>query len=388
MGLPLFQAPVESDIVLKSATKPQADSTHARSPIRRAERRRQLNETRQHRLQLLAALQGGPPPESRPRAAENPPPANDASARPDRWNFESELDDLNDILRAEDRAARRDALRSASALPGPDTMIGEESYLRADRAIDRDWTAGMQPSSREPSSRRFRDLPYVPGRLRPPVIRRQGSFESAPPNRSPRTRNPDPGEYLNEYRQRRNVQDGITRSRPHRVRRYVRYMDGLGDRDRSLSPENENIWENLQSTMTPDPQPPSVGSSFSSTTVSTVASQGTISSANTSITNPAEEVDPPCEPAGENVDSDEDGDLTLEEIRAASSQRRLPRSARRSYADVAADALPSADEDGIEGLELSDMQRLVQRLAARQDIPDQWWAAVGLSRSMTMDEPN
>ncbi|KAG5917147.1 hypothetical protein E4U53_004232 [Claviceps sorghi] len=49
-------------------------------------------------------------------------------------------------------------------------------------------------------------------------------------------------------------------------RRAARGVDGLGDRDRSLSPE---VWDTLLSTLTPDPQPPSAGSSF----VSVAASQ-------------------------------------------------------------------------------------------------------------------
>lgn len=43
----------------KPSTKTRVDPTHARSSIRRNERRRQLNETReQHRLRLITALQG------------------------------------------------------------------------------------------------------------------------------------------------------------------------------------------------------------------------------------------------------------------------------------------------------------------------------------------
>lgn len=43
-------------------------------------------------------------------------------------------------------------------------------------------------------------------------------------------------------------------------------VDGLGDRSRSLSPEGDGAWDTLLTTLTPDPQPPSVGSSFASTT--------------------------------------------------------------------------------------------------------------------------
>jgi hypothetical protein len=159
-------------------------------------------------------------------------------------------------------------------------------------------------------------------------------------------------------------------------------MDGLGDRDRSLSPEGDSVWDTLQSTLTPDPQPPSVGSSFASTNASAAASQTTASSSNTSITNPDEEVEPPCDPIADNLDTDEDGDEEVEEQPTEPSRRPTPHSERRSYADVVA-ALPAGD-DRNERLEwLSDMQRIVQGLASRQDIPDQWWAAAGLSRSMT-----
>ncbi|KAG5975869.1 hypothetical protein E4U55_007545 [Claviceps digitariae] len=51
-------------------------------------------------------------------------------------------------------------------------------------------------------------------------------------------------------------------------RRAARVVDGLGDRDRSLSPE---VWETLLSTLTPDPQPPSAGSSFASVSTSQTA---------------------------------------------------------------------------------------------------------------------
>ncbi|KAG5995728.1 hypothetical protein E4U54_002787 [Claviceps lovelessii] len=44
-------------------------------------------------------------------------------------------------------------------------------------------------------------------------------------------------------------------------RRATRLVDGLGDRDRSLSPE---MWDTLLSTLTADPQPPSASSSFAS----------------------------------------------------------------------------------------------------------------------------
>ncbi|KAH8671202.1 hypothetical protein BX600DRAFT_537499 [Xylariales sp. PMI_506] len=392
MGLPLFIAPVESDITSKPGAKSPADVAHARSPIRR-ERRRQLNETRQHRLQLLAALQSNDaivpetaPPEPRSQSAENAGIGSEAPALPDRSPSDSDYDELADLIRAEERLERRHALRF---LPGTDGLVQEVSYLRGDRNLG-PWGQSRGPSgSQEPgASRRLRDLPQISGRLRPTTSRRQGGYEPAPLARSSRSRNPDPGEYLNEYRRRRNAPEGISRSRPRRSRYYVRYVDGLGDRDRSLSPEGDGVWDTLQSTLAPDPQPPSVGSSFASTTASAAASQTAASSSNTSITNPDEEAEPPCEPVGENADSDEDRADGPEEERTESSQRPTSHGGRRSYADVLAEALPSGHDENERMGWLSDMQRIIQGLAARQDIPDQWWAAAGLNRSMSWDESN
>lgn len=79
-------------------------------------------------------------------------------------------------------------------------------------------------------------------------------------------------------------------------------VDGLGDRDRSLSPEG---WDTLLTTLTPDPQPPSASSSF----VSTAASQSAVASSNTSMSEQPAATDstqePPCESGCENSDTEE-----------------------------------------------------------------------------------
>lgn len=162
-------------------------------------------------------------------------------------------------------------------------------------------------------------------------------------------------------------------------------MDGLGDRERS--PEDDGAWDTLQASITPDPQPPSVGSSFASTTVSAAVSQTTVSSSSTSVTHPDEEVaEPPCDPVDQNIDSDQEDDEDGAELRRQPSRRPTPHGFRRSYTDVAADILPPGHDDGPDSLEwLSEMRRIVQGLASRQDIPDQWWASVGLTRSMTSE---
>lgn len=89
-------------------------------------------------------------------------------------------------------------------------------------------------------------------------------------------------------------------------------LDGLGDRNRSLSPEGYDVWETLLTTVTPDPQPPSIGSSFTSASASAVASQSAApGSSATSFTNPdtAEGAvwhEPGCESESGDTESDED----------------------------------------------------------------------------------
>lgn len=166
-------------------------------------------------------------------------------------------------------------------------------------------------------------------------------------------------------------------------------VDGLGDRDRSLSPEDDGAWETLLTTISPDPQPPSAGSSFASTSASAAASAS--SNARSSATSMATTMtgandttfETVCEyvethsPASET--EEEEGDLyELDDSRLAGERFW------RGYADVvAARADRVARHSGHhDGDALGGMQRIVQRLARREDIPDEWWAEAGLSRTL------
>lgn len=81
--------------------------------------------------------------------------------------------------------------------------------------------------------------------------------------------------------------------------------------------------------------------------------------------------DHPCESGGDNSDTEgEDDDL---------SQLTLRRFGR-SYADVTRSQREEEDLEIMGGVE--SMQRIVRNLARREDIPDEWWAEVGLSRSL------
>lgn len=214
-------------------------------------------------------------------------------------------------------------------------------------------------------------------------------------------------------------------SRPHPV-------DGLGDRDRSLSPEG---WDTLRSTLTPDPQPPSAGSSFASATATQGA--GPFNPPPTAPELPDETMDPACESGHENSD-DEDTYFGYPGYRGIHRAHRLirqlvpdynldgpsdgPRSRQTQSSGPSGDVLAnhysqllfgqtshagSEDErranrlrpnrEGSTGSgpsthtgdeEWLGMQRIVRRLAAREDIPDEWWAGAGLNRTLPREGPN
>lgn len=176
----------------------------------------------------------------------------------------------------------------------------------------------------------------------------------------------------------------------HRHAQRTRYADGLGDRDRSLSPDADGVWDTLQSTLTPDPQPPSVGSSFASTAVSATTQVNGTSSTSTSMTTPNEDTEPPCDPIIDNSGSDSEDD---ERERPTGPSGEPTSRSQRSYADVVAEPQSRespefADASDPDREWLLGMHRIVRRLASRSDIPDDWWSQAGLSRSMSWEDPN
>lgn len=219
-------------------------------------------------------------------------------------------------------------------------------------------------------------------------------------------------------------------------------MDGLGDRDRSLSPENDAAWDTLLTTVTPDPQPPSVGSSFASIASAVASRSSGNASSGTSLTGPdtgAEEsaVEQPC-------DSDDEGDPVEFEVELGddantSSQssgaqgnsyadavragennmpsiirtrippvlsRRMPRQVRPYAYDGTGSGInavnaaePGAFRTPVDGTDpatddlilqlvggLGGMQHIVRSLVRREDIPNDWWVDAGLSRTLPRDD--
>ncbi|UNI20942.1 hypothetical protein JDV02_006986 [Purpureocillium takamizusanense] len=288
-----------------------------------------------------------------------------------------------------------------------------------------------------------------------------------------------------------------SRDRRNAMARNVFGLDGLGDRERSLSPE---VWDTLLTTLTPDPQPPSAGSSFASVAASQSQSAGPSSSTPTSapdiIDGPAMDgqCDSDCGHSDADMDEDEENidvsgmrlrvpsgrdearqtnPYNLDSIvngsgshpgavqpqRSSSSSNtaaannnsnnnnnselgaqfgdmftsisadvpRPPASIARILRQREQTAQPyqsqdqSAQQDGPERVlmtegvraegdespmprqsngasgvtsgatsggeeDWSGMQRIVRSLARREDIPDEWWAEVGLSRTLPQDE--
>jgi hypothetical protein len=180
-----------------------------------------------------------------------------------------------------------------------------------------------------------------------------------------------------------------------RLRGRAARLDGLGDRDRSLSPDGDGAWETMLTTLTPDPQLPSAGSSFASVSAATSASS-TSDSQGTSLTtmsgnyNQSAHVNAVIENVCDILeDSDSSSVMSNTEVDEEEDIYELPddHDARdrlwRSYADaVASRADRVARHHGAtDSDDLGRMQHIVRRLARREDIPDEWWAEAGLSRN-------
>lgn len=250
---------------------------------------------------------------------------------------------------------------------------------------------------------------------------------------------------------RRALSTSATRSgsgRPHSTRQ-PRGLDGLGDRQRSMSPE---MWDTLLSTMTPDPEPPSLSTSFASSFPTTQShdTSATSFSVPESGPRPAEGFvpEPPCDDGRENLDPEDDGlqrnargagagvgvgigetfafprpgppnpfARSLNRMNRAtdSNERRgmdavnepnvsfgLSRSPQLRVGWVGQLSVGASDDGGTqeETSRESDtavasthteddwagMQLIVSRLARREDIPDEWWLEAGLSRTLGNDD--
>lgn len=188
-------------------------------------------------------------------------------------------------------------------------------------------------------------------------------------------------------------------------------IDGLGDRQRSLSPDDDdyahNAWETLLTTMTPDANLPSNESSFASTSASATnapRSGTTATSTNSTQTLPSSldsatanvhlALDPypeflnPCD-YPTSSDSESDPEIDFEGNRQARRRRGLPRprfmdSLRQSHdinstmsSQPPIPTISFAFSDPSTDPEFRQMQSIVSRFA-NGDVPDHMWVAAGL----------
>lgn len=164
-------------------------------------------------------------------------------------------------------------------------------------------------------------------------------------------------------------------------------FDGLGDRNRSLSPENGlGAWDTLLTSITPDPQPPSEGSSFASSSAAgrTTTSQSVPHSASTSMTSfsgPQDSIVLECDLSDDSNTEEEDEEDAYEIHEFDTGARRDGLEWRTFSSAILSE--PINTRQGIASPEhLDGMHRIISRLAERNEIPDEWWASAGLSRNL------
>jgi hypothetical protein len=97
------------------------------------------------------------------------------------------------------------------------------------------------------------------------------------------------------------------------------------------------------------------------------------------------ELEAPCESGCENTDTEGDEEDEMEQnplVRFSTTTRTY----RRSYPDEIRNNSSSEDLELFGGI--GGMQRIMLNLARREDIPDEWWAEAGLSRTLQREGSN
>ncbi|KAL2170997.1 hypothetical protein VTG60DRAFT_4012 [Thermothelomyces hinnuleus] len=370
MGLRLYQAPVESD----SQSKFKADdrSARSRSSIRRALDRNEdrIRERRRRLLATAAAYNSFDARRGQTSAdlGSAPPATTDSSGT--RSGSEHGRRMLRDANRR--RALFGDgtvtifgepwAHLHAEPHPGPFRDDGHVLFPALSMAVESDFLPPRTQARPEPT--------YALSNMR-------STQASNHPSRSTSRHQPRPlWSRMHRHSTRLDgLRDDVTSGR---ASPWAVDADGLGDRNRSLSPEGDTDWGTLLTTLTPDPQPPSVGSSFASASASAATTQrpAAPTSSRTSFTTPdtAENssFEHPCESGCDNSDTegDEEDEMDPMSISGLNSLRR-------------SSALRGDSDDPVELL--GGMQRIVRNLARREDIPDEWWADAGLSRTLSRE---
>ncbi|RDA94291.1 hypothetical protein CP533_0552 [Ophiocordyceps camponoti-saundersi (nom. inval.)] len=471
MGLPLFVASVESDLTSKAASK-AANASPSRSGIRRLSRADSRERRNAIRTASVRIFGHRPPPrpshsnhdgllpwvESPEEADINassprpqPPSSTDTQeARDTRW--QRVVTDSRDRRQFEDQMTS--IFGSNWRERGPERVASQLDHGPRD-TTDR---SGLRSSR----SRRAQVVAPVPSRLDSDAQRTRAPRGSPPPNARSTGTNVPPGSYsavaimtrASAPRHQSTLLRDANGGRRPPLPRHAFAVDGLGDRDRSLSPE---VWDTLLTTLTPDPQPPSAGSSFSLTqqpewtppnrstpdALDVAAADAQCDScdhSDTSVEEDDENADlRPMRPRRPQLRETHRRISPLNLSGPASAERgalfswamptTAPRSRGENNDDAIARSVPLArllnggtepwTSQGSPGDEASEedsgssvlrqannsgdssaqtvmlsseedwsgMRRIVSSLARREDIPDEWWAEVGLSRTLRRDFP-
>lgn len=300
----------------------------------------------------------------------------------------------------------RDAIRHNR--PGRRMRIPRESNLR----FEMPFSGGSASNDRDtPTTRPPPDEPMYTARFAP-ALAYHGEVRYAPhpdivvtQTTFPRSESHDERSDLRTFRRRmgahrsenRSANETRSSASPHRP-----VIDGLGDRERSASPDDDDqeqdTWETLLTTITPDSTLPSADSSFTSNAAAASSTNATRSarSGGEAATNQATTMhlmlDPypdyfnPCDSPEGSTDSETDAD-SLSQRPDVSEVRRRARFLLHNLAlgmaqdsQTPARRLPPISTVLAQASAPDQMQGIADRLARRDDIPDSWWAVAGLPR--------
>jgi len=369
MGIPIGWNIAREDAKEKDVLR--ADVTGQRSPIRRRSR-----PTRSPRSQ--SALEtgfldypSGFEPVSRSSHARTrlpPPPVPEVSRSAYRSSSEASRDPpslqredasfrrprsrVDGYMRAYETRAMLDSYRPTPALTpgfapaGPVNLDAEREALRESRRMARivDQTESQYPARHrsDPRSTRSRSP-----RAEPPALRGNDGAEAGEDGHE----SSDNAVGFPPLRRmgRRNIADGPLPSSSLRESwSPVSTVDGLGDRERSLSPFDENAqWDSFLNTVVPDPVAPTAESSFASAAASASFSNShpssragstntSASSSRTHLTVPSRRSPPThdqfmraCDTSDDDTASDTDADEDAEPVPTAGAWRYNPVTLRR-----------------------------------------------------------
>ncbi|KAG6037296.1 hypothetical protein E4U41_005238 [Claviceps citrina] len=403
MGLPLFVEPAKSipsnNVLSKNGAKSTTSPSHtdSRHPSSRSEIRDRRNGIRRAGVRVYGSMQ---------RIARNPPeqrnlPWVESPSEQDRAGFSREnpsprtfRDALRDMASSDDRRGElieermgsiiRNGLRDSPPAPGPPPPPPpplSHIAVQAD-SMTEDPDLGWWPfestfptgqSGRPQRQQRaasalvsWRDLPRVESSFRtvPSLFGRtvSGVDTSLPRIVRHSTRGLPNSRLPTRARSRSRSLSSRQQLPP---RRATRVVDGLGDRDRSLSPE---VWDTLLSTLTPDPQPPSAGSSFASMSASQTA--GPSSSTASTAPDVVDEVqaEAVCDSGCEY--SDNELDTTDHEPPDYALNRRRRQDVRDvTLGDVHPSRVPDYNLDGMSEPDLGNMGSLATESFAMNAVP-------------------